>query len=540
MGASELAAALGSSEGWLRELRRVAAFLIAYVALDWLSFIHEYPLLPITPWQPGIGVGMAVLLRYGPIAGLWLFLGVLAAEWLVRHGALGWAALLPYAAIIATGYALAAAALGRAKVDPALNRLRDILLLLAICAVAAVAVGLANVALLLWLERLPATDFAIALVRIVVGDLIGIAVVTPMLLRRWGGEAEQGIRRPLEIAGYVLAIALALWIVFGLPETDEYKFFYLLFLPLVAIAVRFGLDGACRSLLGTQIGMLALVHWRGFQATTATEFQILLLTLTVTGLVVGIVVTERRRAELRLQRQTAELAHMSRVTMLGEMATAVAHELNQPMTAMRAYTRAAERLLSGPEPKLTDAEQAMHAAVGQADHAAAIVRRLRDFMRKGQMRRSTVEIAATIEAACAFLRREASLAGIELRVDCEPGLPTVQGDRVQLQQVLVNLIRNALDAVQAAGRPAGGVQVDAKLAAGGSEVAIAVRDTGTGIPVQLRDKLFEPFATTKPDGIGLGLSISRTIVAAHGGALRLVMTGPEGSEFRFTLPVVAA
>jgi two-component system, LuxR family, sensor kinase FixL len=241
-----------------------------------------------------------------------------------------------------------------------------------------------------------------------------------------------------------------------------------------------------------------------------------------------------------LQEKTAELAHISRVNLLGEMTTALAHELNQPMQAIRAYTRAAERLLAASPADLPEAGRAMRAAVLQVDHAAAIVKRLRDFMRKGHIRRSTVELQVITHEAMTFLSREATLAGVTLRVEAPSSLPSIQADRVQLQQVLINLARNALEAIRATGRPGGEIRVSVEANRESRTMQIAVYDTGGGVADEQRERLFEAFATTKPDGVGLGLSISRTIVEAHGGSLWLVATGPAGSEFRFTLPMGSA
>lgn len=530
---------IATQTGWgliAAQVRPGLALIAVYVLLEWISFIHALPALPITPWQPGAGVALAVLLRVGASMVPWYFGAIVIAEWAVRGAAIGWLTLAAFAAIISSGYAIAATLLTKKlDFDRRLDRSKDVLLLVYV-AMAAAAVVASSVATLFAAQgHIEFSSIGLAALRQGIGDVAGIAVVTPLLLRYPTFRITR-IGPPLELATYAAIILFAVWIVFGFDVTDESKFFYLLFLPVVAVALRLGLDGATLALLVTQLGMLGFVQWRGLQSNTVEELQILVVLLTVTGLLVGVVVSERRNAEAKLQEKNAELAHIARINLLGEMTTALAHELNQPMAAMRAYTRAAERFLTGTPVDAAEAERAMRAAVLQVDHAAAIVKRLRDFMRKGHIRRSTVELEVITHEAMTFLRREAALASVVLRVEAS-NLPPIQADRVQLQQVLINLTRNAFEAIRATGKPGGEIRVTASANRESRRIEIAVFDTGGGVEPEQRDRLFEAFATTKPEGVGLGLSISRTIVEAHGGSLWLATTGPDGSEFRFTLPM---
>jgi two-component system sensor kinase FixL len=216
------------------------------------------------------------------------------------------------------------------------------------------------------------------------------------------------------------------------------------------------------------------------------------------------------------------------------MAAQLAHELNQPLSALRTYTRAADRLVSAESPDLPRARQAMADAVAQADRAGAIIRRLREFVKKREVAAVPAEARALAAEAIALVAPEAARRGITIALEAPAGAPRVRADAVQIAQVLVNLLRNAIDATAAASRHT--IVVRTEPRAGYAE--IAVRDAGSGVPAELRTRLFEPFASTKPEGMGLGLSISRSIVEAHGGRLWLEASGPDGTEFRFTLPYV--
>ncbi len=232
--------------------------------------------------------------------------------------------------------------------------------------------------------------------------------------------------------------------------------------------------------------------------------------------------TERQQTERRLHELQDGLLHVSRVRSMGQMAAALAHELNQPLTATANYVRAALRLLAAPEPNLERVRQAMNHAVEQTLRSGEIIRRLRAFVARGEVARQPESIAQLIEEASALALVGAKERGVKVLIGMDPDLPDVSVDRVQIQQVLLNLIRNAMEAME-------GCQVR-ELAITASvrddHVLVSVADTGSGIPPEIEARLFQPFVTTKSEGMGIGLSVCRTIVEAHGG--RAV----DGAEFR--------
>jgi two-component system, LuxR family, sensor kinase FixL len=242
--------------------------------------------------------------------------------------------------------------------------------------------------------------------------------------------------------------------------------------------------------------------------------------------------TERQQTDQRLQELQEGLLHVSRLRSMGQMAAALAHELNQPLTAIGNYVRAAQRLLEQPEPNLPRARQAMNLAAQQTLRSGEIIRRLRAFVARGEVTRRPESVAKLIEEASALALVGAKEHGIKVLITIDPDLPNAMVDRVQVQQVLLNLIRNAVEAME--DRDIRELSVGTVVQAG--VVLVSVADTGSGISPEIEAKLFQPFVTTKPDGMGIGLSVCRTIVEAHGGRLWVEPNTGGGSVFRFTLP----
>jgi two-component system, LuxR family, sensor kinase FixL len=256
-----------------------------------------------------------------------------------------------------------------------------------------------------------------------------------------------------------------------------------------------------------------------------------------------------RASEARLRELQAELLHVSRLSAAGEMAAVLAHELNQPLTAAASAVQAARRTLASASPEGFDGQppevrEAMDLAAEQARRAGQIVRRLRDFVARGEADPRLEGLPRLVEESAALALVGAAERGVVVSLRVAPGLPPVLADRIQIEQVLFNLMRNALEAMDD-GEPAAGSGRDAPRhrelvlsaeLAGPGEVEIAVADTGPGLAPEVAGRLFEPFVSTKAKGMGVGLSICRSIVEAHGGRLWAEPNPEGGSVFRFTLP----
>jgi len=247
--------------------------------------------------------------------------------------------------------------------------------------------------------------------------------------------------------------------------------------------------------------------------------------------------TERQQTEARLQELQAELVHVSRLTAMGEMASALAHELNQPLSAIANYMKGSRRLLENSAGEnVGQVRDAMDKAAEQALRAGQIIRRLRDFVARGESERRVEDVKKLVEEASALALVGAKDTGVRARFEFDPRVDFVLADKVQIQQVLLNLMRNAIEAMEDADRRELVVSTAEKS---DKMVEISVADTGSGISPEIGAQLFQPFVTTKPQGMGVGLSISRTIIEAHGGAIAPRPNLGGGTIFSFTLPAVA-
>jgi len=246
--------------------------------------------------------------------------------------------------------------------------------------------------------------------------------------------------------------------------------------------------------------------------------------------------TEREQAERRIEQLQAELMHVARLSELGQMGAALAHELNQPLSAIVNYLQAGRRMLqtadTPPPPRVAET---MEKAAAQAERAGQVIRRLREFVAKGETDRRPENVHTVVEEAAALALVGAKSAGITTRIALNAELPPVIMDKVQIQQVLLNLIRNALEAMAESQERI--LTLDAVAADG--FLALSVADTGPGLPEEVVRNLFQPFVTTKSRGMGVGLSICRSIIEAHGGRISASARPGGGTIFAFTLPLDA-
>ena len=247
---------------------------------------------------------------------------------------------------------------------------------------------------------------------------------------------------------------------------------------------------------------------------------------------------ERRKAEEALRATEAELARVARIMSMGEMATSIAHEVNQPLAAIVLNGKACLRWLSGPAPNLGEARDSVTRIVEDATRAADIISRIRALTGKGRPERGPVDLNAIVEEVLALARPELERSRIALRTELGPELPPVFADRVQTQQVLLNLIINAIEAMRDLERGRRELLIETRAHPDG-QVLVAVRDTGVGLDVDARGRLFDAFYTTKPGRLGMGLSISRSILERHGGRLWAERNDGPGTTLRFTLPVTS-
>jgi PAS domain S-box-containing protein len=250
-------------------------------------------------------------------------------------------------------------------------------------------------------------------------------------------------------------------------------------------------------------------------------------------------ISERKRAEEALQKVQTELAHVSRVMTVGELTASIAHEVNQPLAAIVTNGNACLRWLGGATPNLSEARQAVERIIKDGYRASEVIARIRTLVKKAPPRNDSVDLNEVIVEVLALAQNEANRNRVFLKRQLKSDLPRVRGDRVQLQQVILNLVINGLEAIanNKDGTRELSVSSDVDEA---NNVIVAVRDSGEGLDSANLERVFDAFYTTKPEGMGMGLAISRTIIESHGGRLWAAPNSPKGAVFQFTLSTGAS
>jgi signal transduction histidine kinase len=512
-------------------VRDAALFAPCYIALDWASYIDPLGPFNITPWNPQPALAIAWMLLSGLAQAPAVLATIVLADILVRHLPGGPAIALASATLLAAGYAAIAWTLRRYLHDAGLHAARDLTVFALIVLAGTGIVGAGFVGLVSLSGQLAAAPLHEAWMRFWLGDAVGILVTAPLLFAAADAQRRSALlalgRRP-EAWLQALVLAAALWLIFAGLKGDPAHHFYLLFLPLIWIAMRSGMNGAIVATGIVQIGVVLGIHGRAALDLPVLELQVLVSALTLTGLFLGVVVDERMRAEQRLRESL-------RLAAAGEMAGAIAHEVNQPLTALTNYGRSAQMMLAASE--MPELQAIIAKILHEADRAADVVRRLRDFFRAGSTRLEPVAAGELIAAARRIGESAIGTRAIALEAHADPALPALLIDRLQIELVLRNLVANAVDSLVLASRREARIGLAAERH-DESHVRIVVSDNGPGIPAQAREGVFEPFVSGKPSGMGLGLAVSRAIAEAHGGSLQ-VANAPHG-EFHLVLPCAPA
>jgi two-component system sensor kinase FixL len=502
-----------------------ALFLSLYWLLDWVTYVYPAR-FGITPFNPDAAVAIVLLLLYGLKYTPLVFLAVFVDEYIIPSDSRTLVVALLNTLVLTASYVAVAHLLSaRFRIRADLATRRDVLRLIGVTLVCLLLCGIAYVNILVQNSIGPADRFYNGVRRFWTGYSVGILIGAPLLLMCFSERRRRQFRQLLESPYAYMqmaAIVASIWFMFREAPLEHFRYFYVLFIPMVWAATQFGLVGAVFSLVLIQTGVLLEVHAADYQPVF--QLQLVLTSLVITGLLLGVSVDERERA-------TRDFRESLRLAAAGEMAAAITHELNQPLTAMSSYATAGQLIAAAPEPDRVQLNDTMSKLVAESKRTAAVVRRLRDFFRSGATRLDRVSIADVAKNAVESLRARATAAGVELRCNAVSNLPSVLLDTVQIDVVLRNLLINAIESAAAADH--GSVLVDVQLVSA-DRIQVAVKDNGAGIRAEDAERLFESFVTTKAAGMGIGLAISRAIVEAHGGEMR-VTPGDSGLVY-FTLP----
>jgi two-component system, LuxR family, sensor kinase FixL len=510
-------------------------YLVIYVLLDRVSLVDSSTPFGITPWNPGAGLGLVMVLLFGRRTIPYLFPAPLVADLVNLQALLPWSAELLGAAVIGAGYAVASLLLLRPNLrfDPALSSLRDLVILTIVAVISSAVVASGYVGTMIATGVLPLNELAAATLRYWVGDLIGIVVITPFGLIAL--TRPRAFRPSIETAFQVAAIVAALMLVFGISQGEHFQLFYVLFLPIIWMALSAGFEGVSLGVLITQLGLIVGVELFRDESPDLMAFQVLMLILAVTGLLAGELVSERRRIESQLRLHRDSLGKLARLGNAGELAAAIAHEINQPLAAAGTYTRLVKDALQEGDADPAMVVETAEKAAAQVERAAEVVRRLRALVRLDRSARAACSVERIVKEAITLCQANLDRNQIAVRSSVPANLPLVMVDVLQIEQTLLNLMRNSIDAITEAKQANGTISITAVYEEGDS-IEIRVADNGPGFPPGFLDNPFLPLASEKAQGLGVGLPLCRSIVEAHGGRLWL-SRNVRGALVHFTLPV---
>ena len=509
-----------------------AGYIALYLFLDWISYVEPVRHTGITPWNPNTGITVALLLarggRWAPVVAVGIFLG----ELLTEHAPFAWRPTGLSSLYLTAVYTLAAWGLRKRGISRPIETPLDAAWFVGVTAVATGAAAAGYVWTLVNAGELETSEAWGSIGRYWIGEFNGIVALTPLLLLRLDLPAVwDGVRRtPREFILQCVWAAAGVGLAFALVVARDVRLFFPLFIPVTWIALRRGVPGAMVSVSLVQAALVAALELTP-GSIPLFDVQFPLLSLGITALFLGALATQRDAAIHHMRDQDSALQRAMRFAVAGQLASALAHELNQPMTALLSYVRASEIMaepLASADPRLATT---LGKANAEAVRAAAVLRRLREFYRGEGVRLEPVDATALRGRAVASLQDRTRRSAVELEMSGAESLPTVLVDRTQLEIVVHNLLTNALDAFDTLASARHRRRVEITVQMRDSDVVIAVEDSGPGLSESVAERLFEPFVTSKANGMGLGLSISRSFLRNQGGDLWVEPGSLGGARF---------
>ena len=524
--------ALPDAPTFVAGVAAVLVFIVTYVALDQLDHIGPTRSWPVAPWNPELGLCIAAALRWR--ARIYPVIFIAPAIATLMPGGYGagdgwWTGVTTVAETFAIGW-LAGKATARFQLLNA-NPLASILLASLPCALVIAAAGAARISILP--NPLPTEGFGLTLVRLWVGDAIGVFIVAPLFHVNLIPERPITWSRILEITAQGMVVLAAVWLAFGEHPRIASRYFYGVFPPMIWVTLRFGMRGAVVMNALVQASMILSLSLAGHQDVDVTVFQAVLFVFASSGLTLGMVVDQNRRAAALLHAREEELAASLKVAATGELAGTLAHELGHPLGAISNYASALNHIVREVAPN-SEAPKIGAKLSAEIVRATDTLHRLRDFFRSGALSLEPLDLVALTKDAVGLLKDRLDRNGISPHIAIPSRPLMVLGDQIQLRAVVYNLIVNAIDALKAVDADARTISII--LQGRGDSVELAVEDSGGGVAADVRGHIFEPLVTTKKDGLGLGLSMSRSVVVAHGGAIDLHDSALGGAKFVVTLP----
>ena len=482
---------LGWGAGWLREMAPAqyaligGVFAAAYLGLEWLTRVHELEALGITLWNPVKALSLGLLLLKGVAYAPVLFLAALLVDLFIYGAAKSVASTVATSAVVALGYAALATGLARG-LGFALGRsdLRNVIAVLVTVPAATFVIACFYCGFLILFGDMPARQYWEAVPHLWVGDTVGIIILLPVAMAFSGSVQRLLDTKPtvllIDSVAFLAGVLIALWLIFSFEGGHEYHFFYLLFLPVSWIAMRAGFVGAAAGVCVVHLLLLAFISWGGYPASTFMGYQLLVLALAFNGLLLGAVVDERRRSDELLREQHAEVVRMTRHATAGAMGVSLAHQISQPLSNVAMYLHVGRQLLADKPADPAPIAASLEKATGQLRQAKDILERLRDFVSRGTLRPAATDLGALTRKVVALAEDDARAHGVSVRLVEAASVPPVTVDALQLEQTLINVINNAIDAATEASRSAGSVTV--RVAAIDKGCGSRSRTTGQASP----------------------------------------------------------
>ena len=426
---------------------------------------------------------------------------------------------------------------------PGLGRLSEVLALVGWGAIVATAAGVLTItSLMAPISAASTVAQELEPWAVWLGHAIGVLLIAPVMLTfAIGTSPSQLTNRRWE----ALALAIVAVGVCTTVFTNMSKAFtvnpvpYMIFPLYLWAALRFGTREVSALLLAVGAAAVTATCYghgpfaEGSLPQNLVSLYLFLAIAVIPTLLLASTLEERRRAEQQSRSHLEQLAHVTRVSSMDEMASAMAHEINQPLSAIATFTQACLRLLAREPVDHAELSGAMQRVASEADRAGEIVRRIRRFVKNEPGQAIAVDLNYLVNEVLRLAQADARQSGVQLVAKLQPELPMISSDPIQVQQVLLNLVRNGIEAINTADSPRREVTVT--TASGPAAIEVTVSDTGPGVPDI--ERAFEPFYSTKADGMGIGLAISRSIIEAHGGRLNATSSAGDGATFRFTLPL---
>jgi two-component system, LuxR family, sensor kinase FixL len=508
------------------------AFLAAYLALNILTARYQFEALGITLWSPDDGLTVLLLME-GVEFFPFVLVGAVLADVLISHVQHSFYVTILVESASTLGYTGIALAL-RDVLKFRLRRtdLANVLVMLAAVPAGSILNSLIYCGVLYLAGSLPASQFFFGLRHFWIGDAVGIIAVLAAATAifsvssrvRWVWRRDDTLNWSVFVVSSFLVFAF----IHTAPSAYAYHLFYLLFLPIIWIGMRAGYVGVAIALLATQAAFFMTASHIGFNADDFDQFQILMLVLSITGLILGATVTERERANQKLREQQAELVRISAHATAGAMGMQLAHELSQPLSTVATYAVAARRMLqsgAGPGPVI----DALSKAEAEAQRTREVLERIRDLVSVGRLQPRAVNLVDAALKIRALGLEGANARGVDIAVESLRPIPLVKADPIGIEQVLNNIVSNAIDAAAERRDARGSVVI--RVIDGERWARVQVEDNGPGVAPEMAESLFEPYQTSKPRGMGLGLTLSRQIVQQHGGHIWWEAIAPEGTRF---------